>query len=417
MSAQGQQDPDNNNASFETLTFAPKQVDVPWEKVERTEPLVEAALGEKRTDPSVVEKARKLEKFYPYLIQWRVDLEQDTVEDLVRLFRLAQIVLEARTMLHEEELSRSLTHRGEKEGPKAAELMKEVESLRAEVEREQRMNHAVESEREAVREEQVRLRAEVKELSQQLEQAAEEAETKARRAVAEKEEEIAELRKQLGGREGATEEEAEEQLKAAREREEDLQAKLKEEQEKREKEEQERAAAVRSLEEQQRATGKALEQQASLQTKVAELEREVEEGRQQGGQNGTEHQEALEARAEAQTWKRKYEEAILEMTRQANAVAQDCVQGWAREKQRRSQSPPLAAHPPLALRAHGEAGALATREGGKEGEEGEEWREGEEGGGAESAQNEIMAAQSALAEGLRELQVPVASCFLNPDGS
>ncbi len=59
------------NASFEKVAFSRKTVQVPWEKVARTEPLIQRVLGSESTDSSVISKARKLEKFYPYLVSDR----------------------------------------------------------------------------------------------------------------------------------------------------------------------------------------------------------------------------------------------------------------------------------------------------------------------------------------------------------
>jgi len=73
--------------------------------VNRVAPLVEQALGTKRNDIAVVASARRLEKFYPHLVRWDVTRSNSGINtrSMVDLFRLAQVVLEARDMLHSEQ--------------------------------------------------------------------------------------------------------------------------------------------------------------------------------------------------------------------------------------------------------------------------------------------------------------------------
>lgn len=82
-----------------------RQVD--WDKVNRVAPLVEQALGSKRKEVAVVASARRLEKFYPHLVRWDVTRSNSGINtrNVVELFRLSQVVLEAKNMLHVEQSS------------------------------------------------------------------------------------------------------------------------------------------------------------------------------------------------------------------------------------------------------------------------------------------------------------------------
>lgn len=78
-----------------------------WDKVNRVAPLVEQALGSKRKEVAVVASARRLEKFYPHLVRWDVTRSNSGINtrSMVDLFRLTQVVLEAKNMLHSEQSS------------------------------------------------------------------------------------------------------------------------------------------------------------------------------------------------------------------------------------------------------------------------------------------------------------------------
>jgi hypothetical protein len=138
-----------------TVCFSKKDMQVDWDKVSRVAPLVDQALGAKSGEPAVVANARKLEKFYPHLVRWDVTRSNSVraaarhaiararahartrvlscvrvsasvplvtvrtrapgaqganIRNMVELFRLTQVVLEARTMQHQEQES----------GPRAA---------------------------------------------------------------------------------------------------------------------------------------------------------------------------------------------------------------------------------------------------------------------------------------------------------
>ena len=73
----------------------------------RVAPLVEQALGSKRKEVAVVASARRLEKFYPHLVRWDVTRSNSGINtrNVVELFRLSQVVLEAKSMLHLEQSS------------------------------------------------------------------------------------------------------------------------------------------------------------------------------------------------------------------------------------------------------------------------------------------------------------------------
>jgi hypothetical protein len=87
--------------------FTHKDCIVEWEKVDRATPLVEAAFSS--GDANTAAKARRLEHFYSHLVRWRVGDGGASEEDMVKLFRLTQLVMEARTMLFEEALDAAVS--------------------------------------------------------------------------------------------------------------------------------------------------------------------------------------------------------------------------------------------------------------------------------------------------------------------
>ena len=82
------------------VRFSAKDLQVDWDKVNRVVPLVEQALGSKRGEAGVVATARRLEKFYPHLVRWDITRSKSGVsaKHIMELFRLSQVVLEAREM-------------------------------------------------------------------------------------------------------------------------------------------------------------------------------------------------------------------------------------------------------------------------------------------------------------------------------
>jgi hypothetical protein len=87
--------------------FTHKDCIVEWEKVDRATPLVEAAFSS--GDANTTAKARRLEHFYSHLVRWRVGDGGASEEDMVKLFRLTQLVMEAKTMVCEEALDAAVS--------------------------------------------------------------------------------------------------------------------------------------------------------------------------------------------------------------------------------------------------------------------------------------------------------------------
>mmetsp|Transcript_69437 Transcript_69437/g.185274 ORF Transcript_69437/g.185274 Transcript_69437/m.185274 type:complete len:166 (-) Transcript_69437:160-657(-) len=86
-----------------TEMFTFKDLDVDWSKIERVSPLVDAALYDNRMDPETQAKARKLEQFYPFLVRWNVEFDEEVDHHhLVMMARLAQLVMEAKHISYEE---------------------------------------------------------------------------------------------------------------------------------------------------------------------------------------------------------------------------------------------------------------------------------------------------------------------------
>jgi hypothetical protein len=54
----------------EALCFTSKDLEVDWDKVERASPLVESAFTHDRQNESVIAKARRLEQFYGYMVNF-----------------------------------------------------------------------------------------------------------------------------------------------------------------------------------------------------------------------------------------------------------------------------------------------------------------------------------------------------------
>mmetsp|Transcript_21132 Transcript_21132/g.47585 ORF Transcript_21132/g.47585 Transcript_21132/m.47585 type:complete len:661 (-) Transcript_21132:39-2021(-) len=105
--------------------YTRKDTPVDWDKVRRAYQLVEQAFDKDPLNVMVLNSSRKLVQFYPYLVRWSIsDEDQLVCNDLVRLFRLCQLVLEARQV---ETLSLVRREEEEKE-----QMQAEVERMREE---------------------------------------------------------------------------------------------------------------------------------------------------------------------------------------------------------------------------------------------------------------------------------------------